>query len=140
MGQHVEGQQIALDILDARPGAWDRLLEAYGERLLARAQKLIAACPALRQNLQAIDLVQDFLTVKVLHRPQVMFRPVANGQQPLWPRLCCSLTQRRPTAGHRDSDRSSGMDEEVSPRKILFHRSSSGGPSSGKDYERRGRR
>jgi hypothetical protein len=97
MSQLLEGQEIALDILNGLPGAWDRFHEAYGERLLARAIKLLSACPTLRQRHQAADLVQDFITVKVLRRPQVMFRPVASGLQPLWPRLCRSMVNHATT-------------------------------------------
>src|SRR5262249_51399517 len=97
MSEPLEGQEIARDILDGVPGAWDRFHEAYGERLLARAIKLLAACPPLRQRHQAADLVQDFLIVKVLRRPQVMFQPVADGLQPLWPRLCRSLVNHANT-------------------------------------------
>ena len=97
MSQLLEGQEIALDILNDVPGAWDRFHDAYSERLLARAMKMLAACPSLRQRHQAADIVQDFITVKVLRRPQVMFQPVANGQQPLWPRLCRSLVNHAST-------------------------------------------
>jgi DNA-directed RNA polymerase specialized sigma24 family protein len=97
MIQPLEGQQIALDILNDQPGAWERFQEAYGQRLLARALRMLAACPPLRLRHQANDLVQDFLAVKVLRRSEVMFRPVADGQQPLWPRLCRSLVNHANT-------------------------------------------
>lgn len=97
MSQLLEGQQIALDILTGVANAWERFHEAYGPRLLARALRILVAWPMLRQRHQAGDLVQDFLFVKVVSRPEVMFRPVASGEQPLWPRLCRSLVNHAST-------------------------------------------
>lgn len=97
MCQFVEGQQIAADILNQLPKAWDRFYEAYGNRLRIRAAKLLADRPSLGQHIQEGDLVQDFLLAKVLHNPEVMFRTVALGERPLWPRLCSSLVHHGET-------------------------------------------
>ena len=88
-----EGQQIALSILAAEPGAWDRFYSTYDASLRRRAEGLRRSLPSLRNRYEASDLTQDFLQKKVLppSKWDRMFRPVAAGEKPLWPLLAASL-------------------------------------------------
>jgi hypothetical protein len=95
----VEGQSIARAILAEEPGAWDRFYARYVRAadvssggyvpkvLTLWALKRIQGDSLLRSQYSAEDLVQGFVTLKVMQRRQVMLTPCADGRQPLHPRL-----------------------------------------------------
>jgi len=87
-------QLLAEQVLQAPRGeAMDRLVAGLYLRLLGLARRELVAKPDLSRIGQAEDLVQDFLTNKVLpeRKLRVLLQPIAEGRQPLWPRLSRSL-------------------------------------------------
>lgn len=85
-----EGQAVAIAILAGDSNAWDDFQSRYGDAL-----RRVAIRHSRSTSLQSVfsteDIINGFLTAKLLARPEEMLAPISRGEGSLKPRLLASL-------------------------------------------------
>ena len=85
-----EGRTIAKAILIGDVNAWGDFLFRYGSTL-ARVAEKHSRSASLQSFFSTEDIVNGFLTDKLVARPEVMLAPISRGEGSLKPRLLSSL-------------------------------------------------
>lgn len=113
-----EGQAIAKAILNGEANAWERFQLCFDDAISGFASKR-AKSFSLQAEFSSEDIVNGFMTEKLLSQPEKMFGPVADGLRPLTPRLlrslinyCNSLGRRRKRLVHSDTSIKMQVDEK----------------------------